>query len=123
MRQRLGIRHLQPPVSVRHGPVITRVQVVVLNFSLQVVQLRIHRSALLVVIDLPIRKQHMLDTEIKNIGIALLLRYLRFRNVAAAVLVADEVNHGMLDHNLIKIYLVMKQGDNLKIDRQPVERE
>src|SRR5437899_3644697 len=115
--------HLEPAIPVRQGASVTCSQNLVLDFRLQIMQFCFDRGALLVVIDLAVREKHMFDAEVKNVdGLTFFLGFW-LRNVAAAILIADQVNHGMLNHDLVEVNLAMQRGDDLEINRELIESE
>ena len=108
--------HLEPAIPVRHGAGVTGLQNLVLDFRLQIMQFCFDRRALLVVIDLAIREEHMFDAEVKNVDGRTFFLGLWLRDVAAAIPIADQVNHGMLNYDLVKVNLAMERGDDLEIN-------
>src|SRR6266851_6678428 len=98
MRKRSGASHLQTSVAIRHGTGVLQLQNLVLDFRFKVMQVGLQRSALLLVVNFSVRQQDVLNSKVENIhGLVILRRDLGLRDIAAAIVIADEMNYGMLN--------------------------
>ena len=82
-------------------------------------QVGLQRSAFLVVVNFSVGQQDVFNSKVKNIhGLVILRRDLGLWDIAAAILIADEMNHGMLNNDLVQIYFALQCRHNFDIDRQ-----
>ncbi len=94
----------------------------VLDFRLEVMKIGLQRSALLVVVNFPICQENVLDPKVENInGLIVLCRGPGLRDIAAAILVANEMNHGVLNNNSVQVYFALQCRHDLDIDGQLID--